>query len=245
MPLISVLMPVWNGLEYLPKAVDSILGQSIRDLELIIVDDGSTEPVGEYVTGLSDKRIVYKRLSENIGLTKALNIAIDLSSGGYIARQDGDDWSYPRRFEKQLMWSVPGVGLVVTWARCVDVNGRYMADHYFDAETRIPETEIAQTLLSGNCIVSGTGLWPREAMRTIGYYDEELWFAQDYNYWLRLTKLFEVRVVPQILYNHRRWPGSRRKTQADRTAVNGLELNQLCRDRALAFPYIERPQGCL
>lgn len=241
MPLVSVLIPVLDA-TYLAAAVDSILNQSISDLEVIIVDDGSPDLVGNYVSQLGDGRVIYERLPENVGTTKALNVGMDIASGDFIARQDADDWSHPERLARQVSAWESGVGLIAVWAQCVTEGGQPLANHYFDVETRIPETEIAETLLSANCIVGGTGMWPRSAMETIGYHDESLWFAEDYNYWLRLSRSFEVRVVPSILYYYRTWPGSSRKTQRNMTDVNGLELNRICIERSSTHQVIRTRQ---
>ena len=241
MTLVSVLIPVLDA-THLATAVGSILNQSISSLEVIIIDDGSPDAVGNYVAQLADRRVIYERLPENIGTTKALNVGMDIASGEFIARQDADDWSHPERLAKQIAAWESGVGLIAVWAQCVTEGGQPLADHYFDTETRIPETEIAEALLSANCIVGGTGMWPRGAMEAIGYQDETLWFGQDYNYWLRLARSFTVKVVPSVLYYHRRWPGSRRKTQGDMADVNGRELDKVCIERSATHQVIRTRQ---
>ena len=103
MPLVSVVMSVFNSEEYVSKAIESILNQTFNDFEFIIVNDGSVDGTPDILEkyGKNDKRI--KIIThENKGLTKCLNIGINNSSGKYIARQDADDFSYPERIENQV-----------------------------------------------------------------------------------------------------------------------------------------------
>ncbi len=103
MAVISVVMPVYNTpVPYLKEAVGSILGQTFRDFELIIVDDGSENETEEYLRTLSDPRIRLIRNETNRGITRSLNIGFAAARGKYIARMDGDDISFPERFEKQF-----------------------------------------------------------------------------------------------------------------------------------------------
>jgi glycosyltransferase involved in cell wall biosynthesis len=100
MPLITVVMPVYNGEAFVGKSVDSILSQSLGDFEFVIVDDGSTDRTGEILRSYVDPRVrVLKQ--EHAGLISSLNRAISLASGQYIARMDADDVSLPRRLELQ------------------------------------------------------------------------------------------------------------------------------------------------
>ena len=103
-PLVSVIMSVYNGEKYLSKAIESILNQSYRNFEFIIVDDASTdsslEIINEYLK--IDNRIIILSNNVNIGLGSSLNKAIQFSSGEFIARMDSDDISIPDRLEKQI-----------------------------------------------------------------------------------------------------------------------------------------------
>ena len=103
MPLISVLMPVHNAQSTLAPAVSSILNQTERDLELIIVDDGSTDGTSKILSNIKDRRVKVVAQATNGGIANALNRAIDLSCGKYLARMDADDESLPERLERQLV----------------------------------------------------------------------------------------------------------------------------------------------
>jgi glycosyltransferase involved in cell wall biosynthesis len=95
-------MPVYNAMPYLPEAVRSIFAQTISDWELIIVDDGSTDGSSEYLSRINDSRVRIHTNAKNGGVSLALNRAVAMATGRYIARMDGDDISLPRRLEAQL-----------------------------------------------------------------------------------------------------------------------------------------------
>ena len=102
-PLVSVVMPVYNAQKYLNKAIDSILAQTYKDFEFIIINDGSTDNSLQIIKKYQkkDKRIIVKN-KKNKGIVAALNDGIKLSRGKYLARMDADDISLPSRFEVQV-----------------------------------------------------------------------------------------------------------------------------------------------
>jgi glycosyltransferase involved in cell wall biosynthesis/SAM-dependent methyltransferase len=202
-PHISVIMPVYNGSQYLQESIQSILDQTYSDFEFIIVDDGSTEDISSIVMSFDDPRIKYSSNDENIGLTKSLNIALDLAEGDLIARQDGDDISHPQRFELQVKALETFTGLCTTYGEGIDAHGAHISDTYLDTGIHVEDNRIADTLNSRNCLLGASAMFSREVFDTIGYYDERLTLAQDYNYWLRLVRHFNVRVVRQNLYSVR------------------------------------------
>ena len=118
--LISVLLPVFNAEKDINIAIQSILNQSYKDLELLIIDDGSTDNSYQICMNISehDNRVKVFRNHNNLGLTKSLNLLINESSGKYLARQDADDWSEETRFEKQLKF-MNDENIDVVYARSV------------------------------------------------------------------------------------------------------------------------------
>jgi glycosyltransferase involved in cell wall biosynthesis len=127
-PLISVIMPVYNSEKYLTQAVDSILGQTLADLELIAVDDGSTDgtPAILETYRQNDSRMILQRHSQNLGVTAALNTGLALARGRYIARMDADDISLPERFERQAAFldKNPEIDIIGSAVQMVDERGR-------------------------------------------------------------------------------------------------------------------------
>jgi len=102
-PLISVIMPVFNGEKYLSLAIESILEQTFTDFEFIIINDGSTDDSEKIILSYQDRRIRYIKNKENLNIGRTLNKGIDLAKGKYIARMDCDDISLPNRFERHFL----------------------------------------------------------------------------------------------------------------------------------------------
>ncbi|MBA7555263.1 Undecaprenyl-phosphate 4-deoxy-4-formamido-L-arabinose transferase [subsurface metagenome] len=102
-PYISVIMPCYNGAQYLREAIESILNQTFHDFEFVIINDGSTDASQEIIDSFNDDRMLVIQ-QKNMGITKSLNKGLEMARGEYIARQDADDISFPDRFEKQVAY---------------------------------------------------------------------------------------------------------------------------------------------
>ena len=111
-PLVSVLLPVWNGAATIGAAVDSMLGQTLADIEVIVIDDGSTDDTPAVLAGIHDVRLRVSRNPERRGLTASLNAGVEMATSGLIARMDADDVAYPDRLalEFGLFRASPQVG---------------------------------------------------------------------------------------------------------------------------------------
>jgi glycosyltransferase involved in cell wall biosynthesis len=212
-------MPVYNNLVYLKESVDSILKQTYSDLEFIIIDDASTENVWDFLNSYDDERLVLRRNEENIGLTKSLNICLDIAKGELIARQDGDDISLPKRLAKEAQLFEKNVGLVSCWGYSIDKSGKRFYDG--DLEKKIRESDdvtIKKRVVEKNefSILGPACMYSREVFEKIGYYDESLYFSQDRNYWIRILKYFDVRIIREELLAYRRHDKSVRFIRNDK-----------------------------
>ena len=121
MPKVSVLMSVYNGEKYLKEAIKSILGQSFKDFEFIIINDGSIDKTEKIIKVFNDKRIVLIN-QENIGLTKSLNNGLKLAQGDYIARMDADDVALSYRLEKQVKFLDSNPHIFLVGSSCYLIN---------------------------------------------------------------------------------------------------------------------------
>jgi glycosyltransferase involved in cell wall biosynthesis len=117
-PLVTVLMPVHNGAAHLPAALESILGQTFTDFELLVIDDGSTDATPDILRAVADPRLRVVTHAKNIGLVPTLNEGLELARGELVARQDHDDISHPERLQKQIdfLHTHPDCALVGTEA---------------------------------------------------------------------------------------------------------------------------------
>ena len=118
-PLVSVLLPAYNDIEFVAEAVDSILGQTYRNLEiLVLIDLGSADGTADYVKGLSDPRLSVIEHTEHRGIARSLNIGLRLAAGSYVARMDADDVSLPTRIEKQVAFMESHPEVVLCGTHC-------------------------------------------------------------------------------------------------------------------------------
>lgn len=180
---ISVIMPVHNGEKYLKLAMESILNQTFRDFEFIIVNDGSTDNTETIIRSYKDDRIILLNNKEKIGVSKSLNTAIRISKGDYIARMDADDISLPNRFIKQLEYleSHREIGIVGSDAYLIDSEGK-RTDSYIRPKEPIL---IKWTALFSNPMIHPT-IMSRANILKETKYDEDFKNGQDYELWSRL-----------------------------------------------------------
>jgi len=191
-----VLMGVWNGAPRVREAVGSVLGQTMGDLELIVIDDDSADDTPVILGSFSDPRLRVVRRVRG-GLTSALQAALALARAPLVARLDADDVALPERLERQLgfLAAHPEVGLLGTGAREVDASGREIAS------VRPPEDDAAirRALIRRNPFVHSSVLMRRAAVEQAGGYDPAFPVAQDYDLWMRMSRVTRMANLPEPL----------------------------------------------
>ncbi|RYY60596.1 MAG: glycosyltransferase [Chitinophagaceae bacterium] len=206
-PLVSVILPVYNCEAYLDQAVASILSQSYQHLELIAINDGSTDGSLKILESfLNDPRIRIINNLKNEGLIFTLNRGISLSSGELIARMDGDDISLPERFTEQVAYleQHPDVTVVATRIRLVDEKGNDLGNWKQEYERTSPDS-IRSYLHWNNCIAHPTVMVRAAELKSFRY-DPRQKLSEDYDLWLRMSaagkkiaKLESVGLLHRIL----------------------------------------------
>ena len=235
-PKISVLMSVYNGEVFLRPAIESILQQSFADFEFLIVNDASSDHSREIILSYRDSRIRLIDNLQNIGLTRSLNKGLALARGDYIARMDADDISLPERLEEELKLFSGNVGLVSCWGRRIDEDGNRVSVRWIDEVIRIPDKDIKKRMFTkGNCILGPAAIFSRKVVEKIGFYDETLRQAQDYNYWLRALQYFDVSIVNKDLFLHRKHP----EAVSSNIEYGQTDWLKVCKERAENFPVIK------
>jgi len=185
MPLISVIMPVYNGEKYLKEAIYSILDQTFKDFEFIIINDGSTDDTERIVLSLNDNRIKYFS-KPNSGISDSLNVGIKKAQGTLIARMDADDIAYPDRFDKQVHAFNNDSKLTLCAGSAVYINevGEYLGRSFNYSRNYA----IKKMLNYGNVITHPTVMAKRSAILECGGYNERslLYGGEDFDLWKRL-----------------------------------------------------------
>lgn len=202
-PLVSVLMPVYNAERYVSDAVKSILNQTFKDFEFLIIDDGSTDQSINILQNFADTDNRITLLSrENRGLVNTLNEMIDLASAPLLARMDADDISYPDRFSKQVnfLQKNPPVVCVGGSFEVIDERGRLLT------RLHLPENddEIQRMNLVGHSAIGHPCAMMRsESVRMVGGYDSIAACAEDLDLWLRLGEMGQLANLPDCVLRYR------------------------------------------
>lgn len=191
-PEISVLMSVYNGEAFLAQALESILGQSFSDFELVVVEDASTDRTAQILAQYQakDARIRVIKNTQNLGLTASLNRGLEVAQGRYIARMDADDISLPERFMTQYWFmeehlSVAACGSLV---RVIDETGKMLGEK----NLALSYEDIKKKMLFNNQFIHSTLFFRASMLREIGGYDETFQKSQDYELMLRLCAQYPV-----------------------------------------------------
>lgn len=193
-------MPVYNGERYLSPAIQSILGQTFENFELLIIDDGSTDHTPEIIGQFNDPRIRVITNEENIGLIGTLNKGIGLASGRYVARMDSDDWSAPDRLSKQ--WSFmeihPEVGICGTWITAIRESESELWVYPASNEAIRCRMLFSSALAHATVMIRRTMLMENHLEYAADYI-----YAEDYELWSRCMDYFTLACLPESLYNYR------------------------------------------
>jgi GT2 family glycosyltransferase len=220
-PKVTVVMPVYNGEKYLKEAIESILNQTFRDFEFIIIDGGSTDSSTSLLASYQQKddriRVSYQK---NQRLVDSLNLGCQLAKGKYMARMDADDVSLPERLAKQVNYleTNPDIGVVGTWVEVIDDNDKP------SSIWRLPTAPfmIRWSLIFGNVIVHSSVMMRRDVIAQLGFYRVEDLEAEDYDLWARASLATRVANVPEVLMRYRLWKGggtSRRPREVEQYAT--------------------------
>lgn len=207
-PVVTVLLPVCNGGGFFREAVESILSQTFRDFELIIVDDGSTDesPAAAEEFARRDARVRVLRRVRG-GYARALNAALANTQSELVARMDADDVAYPERLQKQVdfLAAHPECVAVGTAIEAIDEEGHRIGVTYFAASHESIEAE----LLRGSTSLSHpTVMARRQAIIDAGGYNPELYPSEDFALWLRLTQRGKLANIREPLLKYRRHEGA-------------------------------------
>lgn len=197
MPLISVVLPVYNVAPYLKEALNSILNQTIQDFEIIIIDDCSTDNTVEIANSYKDERLKVILKAENKGLIDSLNVGFKAATGKYIARMDGDDISDLMRFEKQLniLEKNPEIKVCGSWLQAFGDNNNIIK-HKEHHEQILVNMMIHCSMSLGSVMLDRD--WAKNE-----YFYEEKKHVEDYDFWSRVIWKGKFYNIQEVLYYYR------------------------------------------
>lgn len=197
-PRITVLIGAYNNASTLERAASSMLEQTVDELELMIVDDGSQDGTAGVAARIAegDPRARVLRMPQNVGIARSLNAGIDAASAPIVAVLDADDWSEPTRLERQLevLDRDPAVAAVGCRMREVDEHGRELAPR-----TAFRSGDVTGVLMRFNPIPNTSSAFRREAVLELGGYDQRYRWATEYDLWLRLAERHRLWALDEAL----------------------------------------------
>jgi len=207
-PEITVLMPVYNGEKYVGKAIESILIQSFKNFEFLIINDGSTDNSQMIINSYNDPRIVLINNKKNIGLVGSLNLGIKLSKGEFVARMDADDISLSSRLSEQLCFLKcnKNIGVCGTWVRVIGCTKKV---------NKLPlhDDEIKYYMLFSSPFAHSSVMFRKDVIiKNNIQYNNLFSEAEDYELWFQLGKYTQFANIPRVLLYYR---------------VHNLQKNQL------------------
>ncbi|MHC5768216.1 MAG: glycosyltransferase family 2 protein [Nostoc sp.] len=202
MPKVSIVIPAYNSLKFLPETMESVFKQTFKDFEVLVVNDGSSDDTEHWVSQIADPR--FKLITqENQGLSGARNTGIAHASGEYIAFLDADDLWEPTKLEKQVLCLEENseIGLVYTWVALIDENGNFTGRVF----KNYAENDVWHKLIEHNIVESGSvAMVRRQCFDTCGVFDRNLRsFVEDWDMWLRIASRYPFKVMKEPLVYYR------------------------------------------
>ena len=226
---VSVIMSVYNGEIYLRETIDSILNQSHKNFEFIIVNDASTDKTQEIITSYIDHRIIYLKNESNIGQTLSRNKAISKAKGLYIIQTDADDISLKNRIEKQIEYMEFNTDLILsgTWAKSIG-NGK----NYIIRQLTNPE-EIKINLLFRTSITHSTLIIRKKAfndyMLAYKEFSDSKVYGEDYQLYVETSRIGKIGNLPEVTVLYRRHESqvTEKNIEVQKNHVKNIIENQL------------------
>jgi len=206
-PMVSFLMPVYNGQDYLKPAMDSLLNQTFRDFEIVIVNDGSTDDSQSIIESYKDPRIVLIN-QKNQGVARSLNNGLKVAKGKYIRRHDADDTSTPDslKIQVEFLEANPDFVMVCTQTAFMTSNGKIAMDfrlpqnRYFDGKSLRELTLDDFKPDRAAPAVHGTACFRRQEVLDIGCYRPEFIVSEDNDLWMRLLEKYRIAIQNNLTY---------------------------------------------
>lgn len=221
-PKVTVLMPVYNALPFLRTAIDSILGQTFAEFELLLVDDGSTDGSAELIDSYHDRRLVVIRNEQNLGLSETLNKGLQLARGELIARMDADDVALPDRLAVQCQEFQSDSSLTLLGTAVTLINE--LDQPFAEWQYPLDSATIRVVLRRSSGFAHPSVMYRKSQVVAIGGYDGRFNPAEDHDLWMRLCARHVGRNLPFPLLRYRIHTSNMSTTDVARAVVASLAI---------------------
>jgi glycosyltransferase involved in cell wall biosynthesis len=237
-PKVSVVIPSYNRAEFVGQAIQSVLDQTWPNLELVVVDDGSTDHSMDVLRGFGDRiQVLTHPQHENHGQSASINLGLQHTDGQYVAILDSDDWWEKNKLERQVNYlqSHPEIGLVYGNGWSVSANGEKLF-RFYESDHR-EESDPARVLQDCYFLVPNNSLFRRDVLTKTGLFDESLRSAQDHDMAIRMAESTRIGYIPDEIFFYRRHEDSISHRSTRLRWENGFRILK----RAVArYPYSRR-----
>ncbi|AGB19836.1 glycosyltransferase [Thermoanaerobacterium thermosaccharolyticum] len=232
---VSVILPTFNGESYINESIDSILKQTYKNFEIIVIDDGSVDKTFKKLKPYIDKNQIKYLYQENLGKPVAVNKGIDISNGDFIWIFDDDDTAFPRKLEVQMRNFLrnPNIDLIHTGSIYTDSDNRLPLMVW--EPSKIDQMDLLKGKLHGCLFHGGSVIVRKKCYSEVGMWDERLIRAQDYDMWIRMIRRFNIyRIsIPTVTYRqHKKLRGSKSNpVPYEKIAIATKEYEKIIMDK--------------
>jgi len=201
MPIISVLMSAFNAEKYIEETIDSVLNQSFKNFEFIIINDGSTDTTEKKILSYKDSRIRFFNNKKNIGLTKSLNRGLKIAKAKYVARIDADDLLTKDYLKKKLEFFKKNkdIAIIGSWVEVIDQNSKKIKIIKYNLDPVI----IKWSMILKNQIAHSSAFFVKDIIIKEGAYKEIYRYSQDFDLWFSVSRKNRIINIPQPIVKYR------------------------------------------
>lgn len=208
-PKVSVVMTVYNSEEYINMSINSIVNQTYKNWEFVIINDCSTDGTEDILNNYKSKKIKVLNLKKNIGAYRCLDLGFKLCAGKYIAILDSDDISHKNRLKVQVaeLEKNENIGLVATWYKVINKDNKIINF------VKTPEgNEFNIIFPCQNLICNSSAMFRRKIIEELKFYNEKIIYSYDYNFYLKIFKKYKVKVIKKFYTLYRTHSKQRTKS---------------------------------
>ncbi len=200
-PLISVILPVYNQAPFVQEAIESILNQTFKDFEVIVINDCSKDESLNAINSIRDPRIKVFSNKENLGISYCLNFGISVAQASIIARMDGDDICHSDRFflQYEYLSKNPKVAAVGCWMKLFKNDENFISVHKYPSDIE----EVKTNLIFENSIPHPGVMFRKSIIDSLGGYTNKYQYAEDWELWMKLSRDYDLTNIPYVLLYYR------------------------------------------
>lgn len=234
---VSVIIPAFNRIQYISETIGSVTSQTYSDVEIIVVDDGSSDGTYEKLCEFKEEGAINLYTHEdrcNRGQSASLNLGLEKARGEYIAILDSDDLFHSEKLQKQVAFlrANPDIGLVYGMGQGIDEEGKYLYDIL--APDHVEPNDPNRVLLDCYFLLPQNSLVRRSVFEQAGYFEESFRAAQDHDMLIRIAEITRMAFMPELLFYYRRHGNSISANSQEVRWQNGFEI---LRRATVRYPY--------